>query len=469
MSFGVVYLQAQIHWYNVTEFVLNSKSQMSNNLANKSMKKIMLLLVIGLLMYSCKPSPIDEPSEGLSDDPTEEPSNVSMAITVKMEEPTTDATDGSTIVRAIVTCGESKDLMVGFIWSTKENPTFEDQDKGYWGRNEYGDLIEYEYHLNLKPNIAYHIVAYAFEQRFDGIYDSIHYSEYIHMHAAVKPKDLYITDIEVSSAKFSAVIDENAKPDVIARGFCWSTHQNPTIEDSHTTDGEGVGWYSSVVEGLEGFTKYYVRAYAVNSDMTVGYSSQQVFKTMHEYTIDGYINGYAYVDLGLPSGLKWATYNIDGSSVVDFGNYYTWGQTTPGAECITYGVEMDDFSGDPQYDAASANWGSTWRLPTKAECEELKNNCEWEFISYKGVRGIVLIGPNNNAIFLPSTYTGYNVYGGGYWTSTPYENGSNQEKHNKYAYVFSFDETMIHGEYLTNLGVGMTYRTGNKTLRAVSE
>ena len=433
------------------------------------MKNLMLILLMGLLMYSCKPTSLpDEPSGGLSDDPTEEPSNDPTTIAVKMEE-YTEITDKFITLRATVTCGESKNLMVGFIWSTKENPIFEDPDKGYWGRGEYGDLIEYEYQLNLKPNTAYYIVAYAYEQRLDGIIDTIQYSEYIRMHTAIKPKDLFVTDIEVSSAKFSAVIDENSKPDVIERGFCWSTHQYPTIEDGHITVGEGVGMFTSVVEGLEDFTEYYVRAYTVNSDMTVGYSNPNVFKTMHEYTIDGYINGYAYVDLGLPSGLKWATYNVGGSSVEDFGNYYTWGHILPNDECVTYDVKMDDFSGNPQYDAVRADWGSTWRLPTKAECEELKNNCKWEFISYKGVRGIVLIGPNNNAIFLPSAYREDYDECGVYWTSTPYENGSNLENHNKYAYAFIFDETIMHGEYLTSLGMGMTSRITNRTLRAVSE
>lgn len=407
----------------------------------------MLLLAIVLLMFSCKKS-------------TPPPSNDSDSIVVKMEEPVTDATDGSTLVRATVTCGESKSLMMGFIWSKNENPTFKDSDKGYWGKSEYGDFIEYEYRLNFKPNTTYYVIAYAYDDRY-GI-DSMHYSECLRMHAAVKPKDLYVKDIDVSSVKLSAVIEDNAKPDVIARGFCWSTHPNPTIEDSHTTDGEGVGYFTSVVEGLESFTTYYVRAYAVNSDNTVGYSSYRVFKTMHKYSIDGYINGHAYVDLGLPSGLKWATYNIGGSAIEDFGDYYTWGNTTPGGECATYGVEMGDFSGDSQYDAARTDWGSTWRLPTKAECEELKNNCKWEFISYKDVSGIVLIGPNDNAIFMPSTDTGYQVYGGEYWTSTPYKDAYN-------AYVFGFNEIMMHGEHLTSLGVGKTYRSVVNTLRAVSE
>ncbi len=140
------------------------------------------------------------------------------------------------------------------------------------------------------------------------------------------------------------------------------------------------------------------------------------------------VNGHEYVDLGL--SVKWATCNVGASSPSGYGNYYAWGETTTKSEyttgnSVTRGKNMSDISGNSRYDAARANWGGTWRLPTKAEIEELINNCTWEWTSQNGVNGYKVTGPNGNSIFLPAA--GYR-YGsslfsagsyGDYWSSTP--------------------------------------------------
>ena len=87
---------------------------------------------------------------------------------------------------------------------------------------------------------------------------------------------------------------------------------------------------------------------------------------------------------------------------------------------------MSDISGNATCDAARANWGGTWRMPTKAEMEELENNCTWTWTTQNGVNGCRVTGPNGNSIFLPAAgycygssryYVGEN---GRYWSSTPY-------------------------------------------------
>ena len=146
----------------------------------------------------------------------------------------------------------------------------------------------------------------------------------------------------------------------------------------------------------------------------------------------GTINGHDYVDLGLPSGTKWATCNVGANSPEGYGNYYAWGETTTKSEysgdnSLTYCRDMDDISGNVNYDAATANWGSSWRMPTKAEMMELENNCTWTWTTQNGVNGMRVTGPNGNSIFLPAA--GY-CYGssrsyvgeyGYYWSSTPDE------------------------------------------------
>ena len=145
----------------------------------------------------------------------------------------------------------------------------------------------------------------------------------------------------------------------------------------------------------------------------------------------GEINGYGYVDLGLPSGTKWATCNIGALSYEDYGNYYAWGEIETKTEyteenSLTWGVNMTDISGNAKYDVARAEWGNSWRLPNKTELEELDVECTWVLFTKNNVNGYKVTGPNGNSIFLPAAghwsstaFTdascGYNYY----WSSTP--------------------------------------------------
>ena len=140
-------------------------------------------------------------------------------------------------------------------------------------------------------------------------------------------------------------------------------------------------------------------------------------------------NGHEYVDLGLPSGLKWATCNVGASQPHGYGNYYAWGETTTKASytegnSLTYGRDLGDISGNVNYDAARANWGSNWRMPTKAEMEELRDNCTWTWITQGNVNGMRVTGPNGNSIFLPAAgyRFGSEVYTvqfrGDFWSAT---------------------------------------------------
>ena len=147
---------------------------------------------------------------------------------------------------------------------------------------------------------------------------------------------------------------------------------------------------------------------------------------------DNKINGYEYVDLGLPSGLKWATCNVGADKPEDYGDYFAWGETGTKKEytienSLTYGQQMNDISGNAQYDAATFNWGGSWRTPTKDEMQELLDHCEWEFTQVNGVLGSKFIGHNGNSIFLPAAglcdVSSFDGVGnsGFYWSSTPVE------------------------------------------------
>ncbi|MDE6012131.1 MAG: hypothetical protein K2G91_05280, partial [Prevotella sp.] len=151
---------------------------------------------------------------------------------------------------------------------------------------------------------------------------------------------------------------------------------------------------------------------------------------------DDEINGHEYVDLGLPSGVKWATCNVGASSPSDYGDYFAWGEITTKSEYTrenskTYDKKNGDISGNFQYDAARSNWGGSWRLPSKAEFEELIDKCTWTWTSQGIHSGYKVVGSNGNSIFFPAAgcRDGSSLYYAGgrgyYWSSTPDEDYTN--------------------------------------------
>lgn len=157
-----------------------------------------------------------------------------------------------------------------------------------------------------------------------------------------------------------------------------------------------------------------------------------------------------WVDLDLPSGLRWATCNVGASAPEEYGDYYAWGETEPKEtyswETYKYGSSAnaltkycsDSSSGkdgftdelttlEAEDDAAVQNWGGKWRMPTDAEWAELRENCDWTWTAdYNGtgIAGrIVASKTNGNSIFLPAagfrSDDGLYLVGsdGGYWSS----------------------------------------------------
>ncbi len=150
----------------------------------------------------------------------------------------------------------------------------------------------------------------------------------------------------------------------------------------------------------------------------------------------GRLTGHDYVDLGLPSGTLWATCNVGANSPEEYGDYFAWGETTTKRAWDNYRYE-DDCSNKTKYtnsdglttlqssdDAATANWGSGWRMPTYDELNELKNNCTVTWTTQNGVNGRLFTGSNGNSIFLPAAggRDDSELLGGGsyghYWSSS---------------------------------------------------
>lgn len=152
---------------------------------------------------------------------------------------------------------------------------------------------------------------------------------------------------------------------------------------------------------------------------------------VHYFENDPY-NGHQYVDLGLPSGTKWATMNVGASSEKDYGNYYQYGK---GAAQYAKTSGDRNYSGkeDPlaaSADTASQVWGGKWRMPTRAQMKELTANTKYEWTTINGVNGVKFTATNGNYVFFPAA--GYWRDGrkggvgnyGDYWGSSP--SGSNK-------------------------------------------
>ena len=132
-------------------------------------------------------------------------------------------------------------------------------------------------------------------------------------------------------------------------------------------------------------------------------------------------NGHEYVDLGLPSGLLWATCNVGANSPEEYGDNFAWGETKPKTtyDYDTYywyfNDELTKYCTDSEYgtvdyktilelsdDAANANWGGDWRMPTNEDLDELRSQCTWTWSKKNGANGYMVTGPNGNNIFLPA-------------------------------------------------------------------
>lgn len=151
---------------------------------------------------------------------------------------------------------------------------------------------------------------------------------------------------------------------------------------------------------------------------------------------DGNINDHGYVDLGLPSGTRWARCNVGASAPNKSGKYYAWGETYDKSEytkvnSATYGQDhASEIKNSPKYDAASSTWGTAWCLPTAADVQELLDNCTFMIVQYKDAIGYLIIGPNGKSIFFPAggwktakSNPGYGLTTN-IWTATPDKEGA---------------------------------------------
>ena len=308
-------------------------------------------------------------------------------------EPTEIAITSAKTGGNVTSDGGSEVTAKGVCWSTSQNPTLSDSfSTDGIGLGEYLSIIN-----GLTINTTYYVRAYATNEAGTAYGEEFSFTTLCDLPTVITTA---ITNVEITTAKGGGNVTADGGAEVTARGLCWATHLEPTIEDSFLVEGAGLGEFTCDITGLNENTRYYVRAYATNSVGTA-YGSVTTLKTAD----DGTIAGIEYVDLGL--SVKWAPFNIGATSPTECGDYFAWGEIETKTEyteanSLTHGIYMEDIGGNPQYDAARAIWGSTWRLPSREEIEEIVAECTWEWTSVDGMNGCKITGPNGNHIFVPA-------------------------------------------------------------------
>ena len=244
------------------------------------------------------------------------------------------------------------------------------------------------------------------------------------------------TDITTNSATCGGNVASNDGNYVfvILRGICWSTNPNPTFNDNYVEVGNGIGSFTASMTELTPNTTFHVRAYAVTPNGTT-YGNEISFTTLDDGS-----NYHEYVDLGLPSGTLWATCNVGASSPEEHGDYFAWGETQPKEYydwstyqycnggynrltkyCFVSEYGFNGFTDNlntllPEDDAATANWGNSWRMPTEEEWQELYQNTTNIWTTQNGINGMLFTASNGNSLFLPAAgyRNGNNLYSMGY-------------------------------------------------------
>ena len=303
------------------------------------------------------------------------------------------------------------------------------------GYRSYSDLLDTGssgryWSCSLSTSNSYYANYLYFDSyNVDGDYGSRGYGR------SVRPvlREIFTLGFDANggSGSMSAVeLDRNESKNIPANTF--TRHGYRFIGWNTTADGTGTAYTEGQTISLTENTTLYAQ--------------------WEKFNITGTANGHDYVDLGLPSGTLWATCNVGASKPEEFGDYFAWGETEPKEEynlstykwcegsyythtkyCTssTYGKVDNKTTLDLADDAANANWGGSWRMPTEAEQDELRTECTWTWTTQNGVKGYEVTSKSNgNSIFLPAAGyrdfsdmydAGFNGY---YWSSSLYTDDS---------------------------------------------
>lgn len=266
---------------------------------------------------------------------------------------------------------------------------------------------------DLAANTTYYYYAYA------TAYGKTKQGD-VRMFKTQAPTAPTVETLEAVGSTFKGNLTSDGGSTVTALGFVYGTDQNNLTQTIRYTSSIGIGGFSCTPSGLTNGATYYYKAYAVNS-VDTAYGAVR--------SLNAPINGHEWIDLGLPSGMRWATSNVGASKPEDYGGRYGKG--------------------------TSVTWGGNWQTPTRADVLELIGTCSATWTTVNDVYGYRFTGPNGKSIFLPAAgYNGgstsnYDVGKKGYyWTSTSWTSGN-------YTYYYFLD--FSNNSYNANTGQSSSY------------
>ena len=210
----------------------------------------------------------------------------------------TTATSGGNVVSD----GGATVTVRGVCWSTSSNPTTADNHTT--DGSGIGTFVSYL--TGLTPNTFYYVRAYATNSVGTAYGNEITFTTLANITLPTVTTD-DATNITETTATSGGNVTSDGGGTVTERGVCWSTSNNPTLSDSYTTDGSGLGTFVSYITGLTSNTQYYVRAYATNSVGTA-YGNEITFTTLMPFPCGSTVNyegkTYSTIEIGTQCWFK---------------------------------------------------------------------------------------------------------------------------------------------------------------------
>ena len=300
----------------------------------------------------------------------------------------------------------------GVCWSTSQSPTIIDShsDDGT-GTGDFVSAL-----VGLEPNTTYYVRAYA-TNSYVTVYGN-------RRSFTTQALPSYTVSVTVNPIEGGTIIG----------GGTYQQGQSCTV--------------SATANSGYTFTNWTENGSQVSTNVNYTFTVTENRTLVANFTQNGGGDDHDYVDLGLPSGLLWATCNVGADNPEDYGDYFAWGEITTkdtynwstyqycnGSSntltkyCSNSSYGYNGFTDNlttllPEDDAATANWGTDWRMPTKEEWQELFNNTTVTWTTQNGVNGRLFTASSGNSLFLPAAgyrYDGDLYYAGDrgqYWSSS---------------------------------------------------
>ena len=327
----------------------------------------------------------------------------------------------------------------GVCWSTSQNPTVSDNHTtDGTGTGSFTSNI-----TGLNATTTYYVRAYAINSEGTTYGNQLSFTttEALPVVTTNAVSNITLDNTTINATCGGNVTDMGAS-NVIARGVCWSTSQNPTVSGSHTTDGSGLGSFTSSITGLTANTTYYVRAYATNSSSTA-YGNQVSFTipivdtmscTSAPVVTDHEGNAYATVQIGeqcwMRENLRTTTSPKTGTYLVNTANKTTLSISSFSGTKVAHWYYNDSTTYAPKGYGLLYNWCAAMDTANPNNYVEVPtpnnngNNTAFSFSFTGNHRGICPAGwhlPSSSEwnTLISGVSSGSELTGGTDWSSTP--------------------------------------------------